>query len=1101
MTEDYKDGKLESIRNPEGIWINSMVFRESAKHYEKHGYYCPDPVDSPAWLEYWLEERKRMTEGYSVGGVKITGEHYTYLNFCPIQKVASIKGKRGKKEYLPPDFWDGDYNFFWAREIARNGIIDSLVEDEDERARIETDTEEILRLYNSLQLTVDIHPDYLLGGYNMIVGKSRRRGYSYKSAAICTRNFYTQPKSLTAVAAYEKKYLYPKGLFSMVKDNINFINTNTAFATPSEEIDRQDHIKASFETTQNGKKEYKGLMSEVAAYTFKDNADALRGKDCLDIFFEESGAFGTPGLLTQSYRATEDCVKAGNIKTGLIMIYGCVCAGTKIWTHKGECKNIEDLRQEEGIIGYHPIGSIKEPISYMSPPATKPCYRIETSNGGFIECSNDHPLLWSSNKFKKDGVNGKKVTFKRAEDIKVGDQLMRLRQVPNFGSEKMYLPRLVGYLIGDVYYGTYYASSELAVSDKEMLDYLDENGVSYTIDNRKSYENPYYRRITLHHTQIELRKLGIQGQSKDRKRLPSNIWDFRIQDVAEMIGGYFDADGSIVYNKKKNAYSIKLTSVVRPLLEQVQTQLYKFGVSSAIIEKKAFSKSLVSAVNKKTYQLNSQKSYTLEICKIEDVIEFKKHIKFSIKRKQDILDTVDVTRKGTYQTNGLHYTHTLEKKGEFFIGAKMNNLEPSFVKSVEYIGEKPIYNLTADISHTYITNQFISHNTSGDLEGGTYDYCDMFRRPTAFDLLPFKNIWDENAAEETCGFWHGANMNAEGFYDAQGNSDVKGATESIIKIREEKIANGATTTEIQKSMQERPLSPSEAFASASLNNFPVAELSTQLRKVKAGNLQFKMGTPVTLEFDKDGITCKPILDGSAKPITSLQDLPVDKRGCIMIYERPVPNAPKGLYKIGYDPVRQDKGSSLASLVVYKGVHAGSLYHSVIVAEFIGRHELADETDRFAEMLAIYYNTTVMHENEVSTVKNYFRRIKRLDLLAHQPDAVISKNIKKSNVARVYGCHMNEQLKDAGERYVKDWLLTILDYDENEKPIRTIDRIYSQRLLEELIAYNRKGNFDIVSALFMCMFQVQEESLGKVYDTEKRHSKLKNLMEMMETMYR
>jgi len=48
----------------------------------------------------------------------------------------------------------------------------------------------------------------------------------------------------------------------------------------------------------------------------------------------------------------------------------------------------------------------------------------------------------------------------------------------------------------------------------------------------------------------------------------------------------------------------------------------------------------------------------------------------------------------------------------------------------------------------------------------------------------------------------------------------------------------------------------------------------------------------------------------------------------------------------------------------------------------------------------------------------------LDLLAYQPDNVISKNIKQSRVARVYGCHMNTQLKDAGERYVKTWLLTI-----------------------------------------------------------------------------
>jgi hypothetical protein len=143
----------------------------------------------------------------------------------------------------------------------------------------------------------------------------------------------------------------------------------------------------------------------------------------------------------------------------------------------------------------------------------------------------------------------------------------------------------------------------------------------------------------------------------------------------------------------------------------------------------------------------------------------------------------------------------------------------------------------------------------------------------------------------------------------------------------------------------------------------------------------------------------------------------------------------------------------------------------------------------------------MHENEVTGVKNYFRRIKRLNLLAIQPDAVISKNVKKSKVARVYGCHMTPQLKDAGERYVKDWLLSVLDYDENGNQIRVIDRIYSIRLLEELIAYNRKGNFDLVSSLFMCMFQVQEEKLGKEYDKKKEHKNAKKLLAMIDNMYK
>ncbi len=63
--------------------------------------------------------------------------------------------------------------------------------------------------------------------------------------------------------------------------------------------------------------------------------------------------------------------------------------------------------------------------------------------------------------------------------------------------------------------------------------------------------------------------------------------------------------------------------------------------------------------------------------------------------------------------------------------------------------------------------------------------------------------------------------------------------------------------------------------------------------------------------------------------------------------------------------------------------------------------------------------------------------------------------------------MNAALKD-GERYVRDWLLTVLDHDENGSPVRVIDSGFGPERLEELIAYRRSGNFDLVSALFMCM---------------------------------
>lgn len=1114
----YDEGKVDAIRNPDGIWINTSVFKEEANMFLKKGAYCLDPWGSPAWFEYWTEQRRRCTEGYEVGGAKITGEHYFYLNFLQIKKTEDPSNPKSRKIVTFPDFWDGDFNYFWIREIAKEGVLYSLAKPEERDRIIQlSDIEqipELKKLYDSLMLQVKIPTHtmvkgidggkvvkhYLKGGFNIIVGKSRRKGYSYKSAAIATNNYFTKPDSKTFFGAYEKKFLFgADAIFTMTKNNINFVNEHTAWSMPNDFVNRQDHIKASYKEIVNGVELEKGFKSEVQGVTFKDNADALRGKDAEDIFFEESGAFGTPGLLKQSYVATQDCVMDGVIKTGMITIFGCVCKGTKVWDNKGVLRNIEDITKETGIIGYASKGVIEENISWLKPPAQKECVRITTDKGESIECSTDHPLLWSKRKYFNYKTKKKKATFKEAKDVQIGDYLLQSLQMPKFGNKQMWQPRLVGMLIGDGYYGGKSSCAELCLAEKELWDYVTNLGIDYKERLKKS-DKPFFRYINFKGTQDQMRLLGLQGQSKQLKRLPENIWDYNVQSVAELLGGYFDADGYVGTQGKRK--KITLTSVVKELLEEVKIQLYKLGIQSNIYTKKHKKDiKLISNVTGNTNTINTKKSYSLEIYDLESIRNFKKHIKLLVKKKQDMINSWDLSKKSNEEILEYEYEHTIEKGDYFIANSKLKNLKARKVVSIEFIGKQDIYNLSADYTHTYLTNGFISHNTSGDMEGGTADYADMHSRPEAFDLLPFENIWDKGMEGTTCGFFHPINWNLPGFYDEQGNSDFERASKIELNARQVLINNGATSTEMQKRLQEKPLGPGEAFASVSTNNFPVAELKQQLLKVKSKGLQDLKGTPVKLTMVGDKVNATPVLDGSVEPITSIYNLPTNIRGCPVIYEHPVANAPRGLYKIGYDPIRQEDGTSLAAIIVYKSFHIGTTNYDCIVAEYIGRFEDPDDIDRIALMFALLYNTDVMHENEVTGVKNYFRRMKKLNLLAAQPDLVISKNVKSSKVARVYGCHMTPQLKDAGERYIKSWLLKVIDYDENGNPVTVIDKIYSKRLLEELIAYNRRGNFDLISALIMAIFQVQEEEIGKEYGDKKENKKVKDLLSMIDNMYK
>lgn len=274
---------------------NTHEFNRAARHFLEHGFYCGDPEGSAAYFEFWAEELRRCRDGYSVGDVSITGHHYFYLNYVQIK----LTDKGNKKILSFPNFWDGDYEYFWLQEIARNGI-----EPVD---------------YERLNLATSVDKAHMDGGRHMIVGKARRKGFSYKNAALVTNTFNTERNSYTLLCAFDKKYLYPKGIMAMVTDNMNFLNEHTGWAKRRQVVDKQNHRRASYLEYMSGQQVEKGYKSEVEAITFKDNPDAARGKDASIVIFEECGAFDN---LKASYLATKPTVEDGGITTGQMILFG-----------------------------------------------------------------------------------------------------------------------------------------------------------------------------------------------------------------------------------------------------------------------------------------------------------------------------------------------------------------------------------------------------------------------------------------------------------------------------------------------------------------------------------------------------------------------------------------------------------------------------------------------------------------------------------------------------------------------------------------------------------------------------------------------------------
>lgn len=79
---------------------------------------------------------------------------------------------------------------------------------------------------------------------------------------------------------------------------------------------------------------------------------------------------------------------------GVCLMAGCCCAGTIVYKSNGEPCRIEDLKQEDGIIGFdvenHKI--ISQNIEWIKSPSFKSCFRITTKSNRILECSFDHPI-------------------------------------------------------------------------------------------------------------------------------------------------------------------------------------------------------------------------------------------------------------------------------------------------------------------------------------------------------------------------------------------------------------------------------------------------------------------------------------------------------------------------------------------------------------------------------------------------------------------------------------------------------------------------------------------------------------------------------------
>lgn len=266
---------------------NSNKFRKAALHYKKNDCYTFAPPGTTEYIKYWTDEMNYCLYGYTAeDGDYIPGYFYFYLNYFPIGLVHEVEVKlpNGEIELRPkpmqdlPDFYDYDRFFFEAVEEAEKK------------------------------------------GKHLVVLKARRKGYSYKIAAMLVRNYYFLRGSRNFALASEAEFLVRDGILSKAWNGMDFVDEHTAWFKKRQKADTRMHRRASFVMKDDsGVPIEMGYKSEIMGVTLKNDSDKARGKAGKLIIFEEAGKF--PNLL-DAWQKARPSVEQGSFVVGTMIAFG-----------------------------------------------------------------------------------------------------------------------------------------------------------------------------------------------------------------------------------------------------------------------------------------------------------------------------------------------------------------------------------------------------------------------------------------------------------------------------------------------------------------------------------------------------------------------------------------------------------------------------------------------------------------------------------------------------------------------------------------------------------------------------------------------------------